>query len=156
MKKWIALIMTGALLLLTACGGPSGAADVEIDLDLLAEQLLDSGIFEEPLNRTDPGIAEKIYGIAGAAEAQLYVGSGATADELALFAFADAESAQAAVQLAELRVADQRESFADYLPQEVPKLDRAVIQTRGPYLVVCISGSDDAGQIISPFLAQEG
>ena len=149
MKKWIVLIMTGALLLLTACGGPSGAADVEIDLDLLAEQLLDSGIFEEPLNRTDPGIAD-------AAEAQLYVGSGATADELALFAFADAESAQAAVQLAELRVADQRGELCRLPPPGGPQAGSRRDPDSGPYLVVCISDSDDAGQIISPFLAQEG
>lgn len=154
MKKWIAVVLAGTLLLLSACGAPAGSEDIEIDLEALAGHLLESGVFEETLYKADDGIAEILYGIDGASAALVYIGSGAVADELALFEFADEAEAQSAISAAEARIASQKDSFATYIPEEVPKLDNAVVETHGRYLIVCVSGQDNASEIISDYLEQ--
>lgn len=156
MKKLIALILGGTLLLLSACGAPAGTEDIQIDMEALADKLLGSDLFGETLNKVDDGIAEILYDIDGASAALVYVGSGAVADELALFEFANETEAQSAISSAEARIAAQKDSFATYIPEEVPKLDHAVMETYGRYLIVCVSGGDGASEIISDFFAQEG
>ena len=96
-------------------------------MEALAASLLESGVFAEPLNRLDDGIAEILYDIDGASAALVYAGSGAAADELALFEFSNEAEARSAMPSAQARIAAQRDSFAAYIPEEVPKLDRAVI-----------------------------
>ena len=156
MRGLIALALTGTLLTLSACGVPAGTADMEIDMEALADKLLESELFDETLNQADDGIAEILYDIDGASAALVYIGSGAVADELALFEFSNITEAQSDVPLAEARIASQRDSFATYIPEEVPKLDHAVIDTYGPYLIVCVSDCDRASEIISEYFEQEG
>lgn len=144
-----------AVLLLSGCAAPA-EQPVELDLPALGEALLNSGLFAEALNPVDGEMAGMLYGIDTAQEALLYVGSGASADELALFAFASAEAAQAAAPLAEERIADQRESFSTYIPGEVEKLDRAVVLPCGRYLVVCVSAGSGAEDTVRDCIAQQG
>ena len=155
MKKQMILCLAGLMLLFSACGTSAAGEDRTLDLEDMAEQILDSGVFEEPLNEAEDGIAELLYGITDAVDSHLYVASGAVADELALFEFEDEESAGEAVELAEARVSSQRESFASYLPAEVTKLDDAVIEVWGRYLIVCVSGDPGASLIISEYLEQD-
>lgn len=154
MRRWKMLILTGALLL-SACGGPAEGG-VEIDMDELADKLLESGAFAETLNLVDGEVAEMLYDVSGASSVQVYVGSGAVADELALFEFESEEDAEAAAASARARVDAQRESFAPYIPAEVPKLDSAIVETCGRYMAVCVSASPEAGEIISEYFTQEG
>lgn len=156
MKKSIALILAGTLLLLSACGAPAGTDDIKIDMEALANKLLESKLFGETLNKADDGIAELLYDIDGASASLVYIGSGAAADELALFEFANESEAQSAISSAEARIAAQRDSFAAYIPEEVPKLDQAVMETYGRYLIVCVSDGDGADEIISDYFVQEG
>lgn len=156
MKTLTALIFAGTLLLLSACGAPAGSEDFQIDMEALADKLLESELFGETLNQADDGIAEMLYDMDGASAALVYVGSGAAADELALFEFANETEAQSALSSAEARIAAQKDSFAAYIPEEVPKLDHAVVETYGRYLIVCVSAGDGASEIISDYFTQEG
>ena len=104
-------------------------------MDGLATELLSSDVFEETLTPVDDGIAKKLYSIDNAVSFQLYIGSGATASELALLEFETEEDAKAALSLAQERVAAQKESFAAYLPGEVKKLEDAVVEQHGRYVV---------------------
>lgn len=149
-----ALILAGAVLLFSACAAP--AETVELDLTAFADGLLESGLFAEALQPVDDGVAQRIYSIDSAVSASLYVGSGAVADELALFAFESEEAAEEAVGLAEDRVAGQRESFASYIPGEAFKCDSAVIKTVGRYLIVCISEGEEAEELIEGMLEAGG
>ena len=71
-----------------------------------------------------------------------------------MFEFADEAEAQLAISAAEARITSQKDSFATYIPEEVPKLDNAVVETHGRYLIVCVSGQDNASEIISDYLEQ--
>lgn len=66
-------------------------------------------------------------------------GTGATAEELAVFETKDADAAAALVQKLEARNADRIESYSSYIPEEVPKLENAVILSGGRYVVLCVA-----------------
>ena len=149
MKNVLIVLLAAALLLMPACSA-APEADRDVDLDALAEELLDGDLFGEELDLADEGIAQKLYGIDGADVFRLYVGSGATASELALLEFETEEDAKAALSLAQARVDAQAESFAAYLPGEVKKLEDAVVDQHGRYVVVCVS-EGDAGPILSNY-----
>lgn len=149
MKNVLIVLLTAALLLMPACSA-APEADRDVDLDALAEELLDGDLFGEELDLADEGIAKKLYGIDGADVFRLYVGSGATASELALLRFDAEEDAQAALLLAQERVAAQKESFASYLPGEVEKLEEAIVERYERHVVVCVS-EGDADEILSKY-----
>lgn len=150
MKNTLIVLLTVVLILMSACSA-SPNANQDVALDGLATELLSSDVFEETLTPIDDGIAKKLYSIDNAVSFQLYIGSGATASELALLEFETEEDAKAALSLAQERVAAQKESFAAYLPGEVKKLEDAVVEQHGRYVVVCVSAGD-AGPILSNYV----
>lgn len=149
MKNIVIVLLAATLVLMSACS-TRDKADLNVDLDAAAEELLESGAFEETLTLANEEIAKKLYGIDNAVSFRLYAGSGATASELALLEFESEEDAESALPLARERVSSQKESFASYLPGEVKKLEDAVVEQYGRYVVVCVSAGD-AGQILSKY-----
>lgn len=139
MKKLLSVfLLMGLLLSLAACKGESPKADLTLDD---AQTLLDSGAFSEPLEEIDLEIACSLYAldqgkVTGAA---VYGSTGATAEELAVFIFSDADAATAAKTSFETRIADRTGAMADYLPNEVPKLEKAVLEVRGATLLFVVA-----------------
>ena len=150
MKKTLIVLLTAAVLILMSACSPQSNANQDVALDELAKELLESDVFEETLTLADEGIAKKLYSIDNAVSFQFYVGSGATASELALLEFETEADAKAALPLAQERVAAQKKSFSSYLPSEVEKLENAVIEQHGRYVVVCVS-KGDVGPILSDY-----
>lgn len=120
-------------------------------LNAAAEELLKNAGFEDELNPADKATVEKLYGIGNAKEAVVYLSSGATAEEIALFSFESEEDAKQAEELARARIQEQKESFESYIPKEVKKLDDAVIKRSGKYLAVCVADGKEAGEILSKY-----
>lgn len=131
--------MLAAALLLTACGKDTTTEDGAIDLKAVSETLLDDIAFTDDLALIDDGTVTVLYGIDNAEEQYVYIGSGATPEEIALFCFATEAEAEAGFALAEMRVADQKEAFSDYNSWEMPKLDDAVVKQYGTTVALCIS-----------------
>ena len=69
---------------------------------------------------------------------------GATAEELAVFELADAEAAGALLDALRARNAEREESYAGYLPDEVPKLQNTLLLSNGRYVLLC-TAPDTAG-----------
>ena len=139
MKKLLsALLLAGMLLSLCACQGKTGKADFTL---ADAQTLLDSSAFSEPLEEIDLEIACYLYDLdpAQISEAAVYGSTGATAEELAVILFADADAAQAAQAHFETRIADRAQSMTDYIPEEVPKLEHAVLEVRGAALLFVVA-----------------
>lgn len=135
-------------LLLSGCGSSEMTADV----DALADDVMKNVTFRDELTRVDGAMAEKLYDMDGVSRSCVMVGSGATAEELAVFEFVDEDSARAAVAVAEARIASQRASFADYMPEEALRLDSAVIKQSGRCLIVCVSDGGDAAGVIDKYM----
>ena len=139
MKKLTAIVLAVVMLAaLCACGGKTAK---EVDLEALAAELIDAGAFSDILNQPADGVAARLYDIEDGAAKQvvLYVGTGATAEEIFLAEAADASAQEALKTACEERVADQKTMFANYAPGEVAKLDEAVFVTYGNYVIMVVA-----------------
>lgn len=141
MKKFLSVFLLTCLCLsLTACGGEDKTTPRDFTTDD-AQTLLDSSAFSEPLEAIDLDIACYLYNLDQdkVSEAAVYGSTGATAEELAVFVFSDADAAAAAKANFETRITDRTEAMKDYIPAEVPKLEKAVLEVRGATLLFVVA-----------------
>lgn len=143
MKKTIALALC-ALLALTALAGCGQAAEAEVQLDELAFQIRDSVESSEELYLLDEGIARQLYGVGEDAQCVAWAGAGATAEELAVFELPDEAAAGTLVSSLRSRNDERIDDYADYLPDEVPKLQNTLLLSNGRYVLLC-TAPDTAG-----------
>ena len=149
MKRIMTAFLVCVLVLsLTACGsGKSKAA--EVDMDALAADLLSSGGFTDSLNQPADGVAERLYdlGEGDASQVLLYTGTGSTAEELFL-AKAGGADAAALRAACEKRVENQIKVFQNYAPEEVAKLEAAVLTVAGDTVILAVSADAAAAQAV--------
>lgn len=130
MKKFLFVLCAATLCMaLAACGGKEAAPfDPETD----AKTLMDtSGVFSGALTEIDQAAACALYGIdESTVTASAVYGSTTSAEELAIFTFSDETAAQTAGELLGYRVEDRKDELENYLPDELPKLDKAVVEVR--------------------------
>lgn len=138
MKRFLCLLCAALCLSLAACGGGKNAAfDPEADAKTLLET---SGVFGDALTQIDQSTACALYGMdEDSVTASAVYGSTSSAEELAIFTFSDETAAQAAGELLGYRVEDRREELENYLPNELSKLDKAVIEIRGKSALLVIA-----------------
>ena len=142
MKKMMKRIVTFALLVvmlftMAACGVEP--ATKEVDVPALVQALLNKVQFASPM--TDAGDSAFLYfaNLPENTQVKLYTGSGYYADVVAMLTVekeSDLDEAKAAVQN---YVAQTRNQFGQYIPEELDKIDKAVIWESGKYLVLCIT-----------------
>ena len=154
MCKRILTILTAAVLLFTliSCGGSETTGDT--DLKALGETLLNDAAFTDSLALIDDDTVSLLYGIEGAAEQYVYIGSGATPEEIALFSFTTEADAEAGFALAQMLIADKKQEFSDYNAWEMPKIDDAVVKQYGNVVVLCVSADGRAETIIEETLGK--
>ena len=71
-----------------------------------------------------------------------YVSTGATAEEIAVFSCTDDSAAQRVESALKQRVDSQKQSYVDYVPKEMTKLNDAVLIRRGNLVALCISNDN--------------
>lgn len=144
MKKALVLFLIFIFTLL--CGCSSKPADV--DISALADSVISASAFSEELERADSQIGCFLYGIDPSLpeDSVFLFSSGATAEELAVFKMRTEADAEAVESAARERVTAQRSSFTDYNPDEVPKLDKAIIKRSGIYAVLCVAADSSAAE----------
>ncbi len=164
MKKFIYVVALGLILVssFTACGKNDGGdsdkvtesaeateiVDTDVDALTVAEKLLEEGDFKDNLATVDKGIAmTRLYGLDESIveDAAFYTNSNATAEEIAVIKVADGASVEQVKKAYETRVESQKDACRDYLPDEMPKLESAVICEYGNYVILCVSA--DNGKI---------
>ena len=143
-KTLIIVTLLTTLTAAAACGGQKQT--VEIDIEALTKALEENAVSDDILTEIDADYMSELYGIDDGLTEQFYVllSTGATADEIAVFACADAEAADEVKAGVETRIQDQIDAYSAYIPAEVPKLEAAKIYTSGRYLAVCVSSDADA------------
>lgn len=127
---------------LSACSKKGTMKDIEVGT--LAESLRNDIVYEDELSSIDLETAEAIYDITDIkiADSAIYVGSGATAEEIAVFQCETEEDAKKLETVLKSRVEEQTESFRDYVPKELEKLEKAVIVVKGKYVILSVSNED--------------
>ena len=68
----------------------------------------------------------------------LLISSKATPEEVAVFQADSVFSTEDLTEFAAQRLDRQKESYADYAPAEMPKLESAVVRTIGDFVIVCV------------------
>lgn len=137
----ILIIMTAVLY---GCG--EGKADLP-DTAALASALIERQPFSEELQPVDSEIALVSYGLDkdDIAQCTVYKGTGATAEEAAVFQAANEDYASRVRTALEAYVEAQKKSFGNYIPKEVPKLEQAVIARRDNTIVLCVPADSGEG-----------
>ena len=156
MKKYISLLLAGVMAMaLVACGGQTEPEPRRFELSDV-QMLADAGVFSEELEELDTDIAFALYHLADCGltlkdltDASVLRSSGATCEEGAVLLF-DVEDwdekVKLAVQALEDYVQSQIDTNVDYRPDEIPKLESAVIEARGNRVVLVVANDVQAAK----------
>lgn len=147
--KKIAAFAAAALACVSLAGCGS-AKDITVDVNALAAELRDGIAYQDELESIDSAMISMVYDVGDEVEeAVVYMGSGGTAEEIAVFACKDADAAKNQVTpVVKQHIEDQITSFESYVPGEVAKLKDAVVRTVGRYVAVCVSDDSAAAEKI--------
>ncbi len=148
MKLRLMMPLLALALLLSACGGGGKAAYTTG----AAKALLDAGAFSGEMEEVDGATAAMIYGLDAATvkECVCYMASNTSvnADEVTVLVLTDENAAKAAVTACEARVASQIDSCTDYCPDQVPRLEDAVISRRGNTVLLAVGDPEKLPQAL--------
>lgn len=151
--KRLVLVIFSCLVMISVIGC-SSSKDKFINNEEIAKDLLSSISFKEELSKVDDDTAYRLYDIdKDDIESECtYIGSGATAEEVSVWMVKDDSSINKIKEKVHKRVEEQKKGYKDYKPEEVPKLENAVITTKYNYIVLCISEDNSkAKEIINSF-----
>ena len=140
--KWIAALAAIALCMsVAACGG--SVADV--DVNKAADAIKSGTTFTDELTKTDTENAEKLYQVDASLvqDVCVYIGTGATPEEIAVWKAKDDNGAAKLKEAAQGRLDTQKQRFTDYNPEQMPKIESAVLEESGKTVVLCISADND-------------
>ena len=152
MRKALTVIaVVAAAMMIVACGGKKA----DFDLAALGNDLNSKITYQDSLMEMDVDTAGMFLNLSdiSVTKAAIYEGSGGTAEEIVVLECATDDDAKKAEQVLKMRVDEQIESFTDYVPEELTKLNDAVIKVSGKYAVLSVSDSpDEARKIIDSYM----
>ena len=156
MRNLMVLSVAILCLALTGCGGGKVSDGSDIDGSALAQRLVQEVAFEDQLTQVEEETALALYGLSSdqVASAVVYVGTGATAEEIAVLEGVDGKSAEAIKSQVDERISSQLADYGDYKPEEVPKLENPVLKTRGKFVILCVSGDNETAKSIIDEMAK--
>lgn len=140
-SKFVAVIAAGVMLvsgLLTGCG------DKKVDTDALVQSLLNDVSYTQELTQLSEEEVGYYLDVVDGAEVVMYMGNGSTAEEFAVITAKDADTAATMKTNVDTFLADQKDSFEAYIPEEAKRVEDAVVMMSGNYVAFCVS--DDAAK----------
>lgn len=140
---------------LSGCGKEE--APQELSLPEMAQTLQDDLTFQDSLNQLDDDTMANFYpsvDLSRVEEYAVYISAtGSTPEEIALFEVKSQEDAKMVKDAFSERMTDQTISFQDYKPEEMVKIENAVVKTGGNYVFAVVCGDyDKAGDLLSSWL----
>ena len=132
----------GAAALCVVAAGCSKQLTLE-PADALA-QLKDEITFTDQMTDMDSESTCRFYDVDTGLvnDSSAYVGSGATAESMAVFEAVDADAAGSIADALQTFTDGWIDGYSDYKPEEVPKLESAVLEQNGVYVVFCVSADN--------------
>lgn len=154
MRKTIAILLA-AVCLLAVFSGCGGSEKKAISVDALPADLLENASFTDSLNLLDAPVVPLLYGVdpADYVNCTVYCGTGATAEEIAVFEAVDEAAAGRILAAAQARVAAQIETYKDYGPEDARMLEDAIVTQSGVYVVVVVCGDgESAAKVMDQYI----
>lgn len=144
MKKssLLAALMTAAVML-AGCGTMK-----TIDTAELAKSLATEITYDDTLEELEQDEISMYMDLPEGVEAVVYMGSGSTAEEVGVFAAKNNDEAKNTLESVQKFLDDQQDSFENYKPEEAKRVGSAVIEQKGNYVVLCVSGDSDSAKKI--------
>ncbi|MFA9381779.1 MAG: DUF4358 domain-containing protein [Acetanaerobacterium sp.] len=136
--KILAALMAAALLLCACSGGADGAGQKEPPADEIAQRIIDTCTFDELIKLEDTVLYNQYGDLSEdiVVDAAVYASTMVTADEVCVIRVADEDDVQAARAAIETRLEELADKFTGYREEELPKIQNAVIETHGTYLLM--------------------
>lgn len=145
MKKITTGLLAAVALLLVGCGSTAKT----IDADALAKSLATEIKYDDTLKELADDEIDMIVELPEKVDAVMYAGSGSTAEEVGVFTAPDSDTAKETLEDVQNYLDDQADSFQDYVPEETKRVGNAVLEQKGNYVILCVSGdSEQAKEII--------
>lgn len=131
---------------------PGCSQEEPLDTQATATALLESGAFSEQLEPIDSSIALNLYYIDSAMveEVIVYGSTGATAEEIAVITANDDEAAQIVLEAVTQRVESQKAVLASYQPDEMVKLEQAILMQEGNTIILVVANDLDLAEDVLP------
>lgn len=142
--KSIVLFVFCLCVLFAGCG----KENVTIDVAGLADELKNTIPFSDSLEEMSEVAFQLKYDIdeADIVSKKIYVGSGATAEEIAVFEAKDEEAAKRILSAVDLHVEEQIHEYTNYNPDELKKLNDSVKMQKGKYVILCVSDHSETAR----------
>ena len=143
MKRQVMAALLAVLLLLSGCGKKSEKTAYTAQ-DVTA--LMDAGAFSGDMEQVDGAVAAALFGLDSntVVEITCYMAtnSAVSADEVAVFVLTDEAAAKAASSACQAHVDSRTESSSQYCPDQVPKLEAAVIRRLGSTVLLAVGDTE--------------
>lgn len=155
MKRIFALVLAVLCLLavFTGCGGDSKKKDLSVTG--LATDLLENANFTDSLDLLDAPVVPLLYGVDATdySSCAVYCGTGATAEEIAVFEAVDEAAAGRILSAAQARVAAQIETYKDYGPEDARMLEGAIVKQSGVFVIVAVcADGESAAKVVNQYI----
>ena len=147
--KRLSVWLGTVVMLAMACAGCGAKAGKEaVDPVQAAGQLVQALSWQDSLTQLDDDAVTLLYNISkeDVRAHCVYAGTGATAEEVAVFCATDAKAAERIRQAVQTRVEELRSGFESYMPQEMQKLANPILCMRGTSVILCISSDNERAQ----------
>ncbi len=138
MKKYLIAAITLILIIsVTGCQ----KEDREVDASTITKRIMEEVSFKDSLSQISEDMVYRIYSISpdDVEYQEAYVGSGATAEEVAVIKAKDKNGADKIKKAFEQRVEEQKNSFRNYVPEELEKLEHAIVEQKGTTVILCVT-----------------
>lgn len=145
MKKELLFAVLIGICFLAGCGSKK-----EMSVDEVASRLKSEITYQDELNAMDLATAGMIFNLSNIEiqNAAFYETSGWTAEEIVVLECGSDADAVKAKSMLETRVEEQKSNYVDYVPEEMEKLNAAVIVTSGKFAVLSVSDEPDKAKKI--------
>lgn len=149
LKKIICLLLAVVMVLsMTACGKDKKEETKEYDGNALMQALLNQVKFDDAMSSVGDFATLYFPEVPSTATISMYTGSGYYADEVVLITMKSAEDLETVMASVDKHIEQMTAQFKNYIPEEVAKIDNAVIWQGGSHVIVCISSDYATAQKI--------
>ncbi len=145
MKKVFAVLLT-AVICLCLFGCDNGKTSANYDANIIADTYNSHLSFSEQLEKSTADALYSIYGIDASlcTDAAFYTNSGAVADEIAVFNCVDDTALEEVNNAITAHVEYLVEGYSSYGPDQVPKIKKYSVITKGNTVAFCICENPDS------------
>ena len=141
-KSGLIATLAAGMILLSACG--SGTKT--IDAAALASSLATDISYDDTLEKISDEDVSMYIEVPKDVKSYVYMGSGSTAEEVAVFEAPDKDTASTVKDNVQTYLDDQSDSFQDYIPEESKRIGNAVLEQKDQYVILCVSGDSEGAK----------